>query len=114
MWSVGVITYILLGGYPPFHDDNQARLFAKIKKGVYSFHPEYWSEISAEAKDLIAKMLTVDPQKRITAAQALEHPYLKVLHWGEQTWALGDKSWLRFTHALAQSQVAIRADHAVL
>lgn len=55
----------------------QARLFAKIKKGVYSFHDEYWSEISSEAKDLIAKMLTVDPAKRITATQALQHPYLK-------------------------------------
>ncbi|CAN0438285.1 unnamed protein product, partial [Ectocarpus sp. 8 AP-2014] len=85
MWSVGVITYILLGGYPPFHDDNQAstihctkQLFAKIKKGVYSFHDEYWSDISPEAKDLIAKMLTVDPNKRLTADQALEHPYLKI------------------------------------
>ncbi|CAM9971946.1 unnamed protein product [Pylaiella littoralis] len=78
MWSVGVITYILLGGYPPFHDDNQARLFAKIKKGVYSFHDEYWSDISPEAKDMIAKMLSVDPKKRLTADQALEHPYLKV------------------------------------
>lgn len=56
----------------------QARLFAKIKKGVYSFHDEYWSDISPEAKDLIAKMLTVDPNKRLTADQALEHPYLKV------------------------------------
>lgn len=56
----------------------QARLFAKIKKGVYSFHDEYWLEVSSEAKDLIAKMLTVDPKKRITAKQALEHPYLQV------------------------------------
>lgn len=55
----------------------QARLFAKIKKGVYSFHDEYWADISAEAKDLIAKMLTVDPKQRLTADQALEHPYLK-------------------------------------
>ncbi|CAN0189555.1 unnamed protein product [Ascophyllum nodosum] len=83
MWSVGVITYILLGGYPPFHDENQARqlatsLFAKIKKGIYTFHDEYWADISPEAKDLIAKMLTVDPRKRITAKDALEHPYLKV------------------------------------
>lgn len=53
-------------------------MFAKIKKGVYSFHDEYWAEISPEAKDLIAKMLTVDPKKRLTAEQALEHPYLKV------------------------------------
>ncbi|CAM9242759.1 unnamed protein product, partial [Choristocarpus tenellus] len=78
MWSVGVITYVLLGGYPPFHDENQTKLFMKIKKGVYVFHPEYWSDISSEAKDLISKMLTVDPKKRITASEALEHPYLKV------------------------------------
>lgn len=58
--------------------DVQARLFAKIKKGVYSFHDEYWADISPEAKDLIAKMLTVDPKQRLTADQALEHPYLKV------------------------------------
>lgn len=59
-------------------NDVKARLFAKIKKGVYSFHDEYWADISLEAKDLIARMLTVEPSKRITAAQALEHPYLKV------------------------------------
>ena len=53
-------------------------MFAKIKKGVYSFHDEYWAEVSPEAKDMIAKMLTVDPNKRLTADQALEHPYLKV------------------------------------
>lgn len=57
---------------------SQARLFAKIKKGIYSFHDEYWADISAEAKDLISKMLTVDPAKRITAREALQHPYLKV------------------------------------
>lgn len=55
----------------------QARLFAKIKKGIYSFHDEYWLDISKEAKDLISRMLTVDPSKRITAKEALEHPYLK-------------------------------------
>lgn len=53
-------------------------MFAKIKKGVYSFHDEYWAEVSPEAKDLIAKMLTVEPKNRLTADQALEHPYLKV------------------------------------
>lgn len=53
MWSFGVILYILLGGYPPFHDDNQRTLFRKICKGDYTFHPDYWSGVSDEAKDLI-------------------------------------------------------------
>ncbi|CAM9885186.1 unnamed protein product [Ectocarpus sp. 6 AP-2014] len=76
IWSIGVITYILLGGYPPFHDDNQAKLYQKIKKGKVSFHPQYWSTVSDEAKDLIKKMLTLDKDKRITAEQALEHPWV--------------------------------------
>lgn len=50
MWSIGVIIYILLGGYPPFHDENQTRLFRKIKAGNFKFHPEYWQSISNEAK----------------------------------------------------------------
>jgi calcium/calmodulin-dependent protein kinase I len=53
MWSFGVILYILLGGYPPFHDDNQRTLFRKICKGDYTFHPDYWSGVSSDAKDLI-------------------------------------------------------------
>ena len=53
MWSFGVILYILLGGYPPFHDDNQRTLFRKICKGDYTFHPDYWAGVSEDAKDLI-------------------------------------------------------------
>jgi len=59
MWSVGVILYILLGGYPPFHEDNQKELFKKIRKGSFEFHTEYWSQISDDAKDLIRGLLTV-------------------------------------------------------
>lgn len=50
MWSIGVIIYILLGGYPPFHDENQTRLFRKIKAGNFKFHNEYWGSVSSEAK----------------------------------------------------------------
>jgi serine/threonine protein kinase len=54
------------GGYPPFHDENQTRLFRKIRAGSFKFHPEYWGSVSAEAKDLISRLLTVDV-KRVSA-----------------------------------------------
>ena len=76
MWSVGVVTYILLGGYPPFHDEKQSKLFKKIKKGEYEFHPEFWSAVSEEAKDLIRKLLTLNPTDRLTADQALQHSWV--------------------------------------
>mmetsp|Transcript_75791 Transcript_75791/g.148780 ORF Transcript_75791/g.148780 Transcript_75791/m.148780 type:complete len:379 (+) Transcript_75791:44-1180(+) len=76
MWSFGVILYILLGGYPPFHDDNQRTLFRKICKGDYTFHPDYWSAVSDDAKDLIKKLLTVDHTKRLTVTEAIAHPWL--------------------------------------
>ncbi|KAG5179819.1 kinase-like domain-containing protein [Tribonema minus] len=76
MWSIGVIIYILLGGYPPFHDENQTRLFRKIRAGSYKFHSEYWGGVSNEAKDLISRLLTVDVSKRLTAAEAVVHPWL--------------------------------------
>lgn len=77
MWSFGVILYILLGGYPPFHHDNQRELFKKITKGDYQFHPDYWNTVSDEAKDLIRGLLTVDVSKRLTVEQALAHPWLQ-------------------------------------
>lgn len=77
MWSIGVITYILLGGYPPFHDDNQKALFKKIKNAEYEFHEEYWGEVSDEAKDLIRHLLKTNPVERLTAEEALNHPWMK-------------------------------------
>lgn len=50
MWSIGVIIYIILAGYPPFHDEDQNRLYRKIKAGHYRFDPEYWNDVSSEAK----------------------------------------------------------------
>ena len=71
LWSIGVITYIVLGGYPPFHDDNMKNLFKKIRKGDFVFHPEYWKNVSEEAKDFIRGLLTVDPDKRLTASKLI-------------------------------------------
>jgi len=76
MWSLGVIAYILIGGYPPFIEQNQRELFRKIKRGSYEFHVEYWGQISREAKDLISALLTVDPKRRLSAKKALEDPWI--------------------------------------
>jgi len=77
MWSVGVILYILLGGYPPFIENTQRELFRKIKRGDYEFHDEYWGTVSTEARDLISSLLTVDPKKRLDANEALMNPWIR-------------------------------------
>jgi len=76
IWSVGVITYVLLGGYAPFFDWDTKKMFKKIKNGKFTFHKAYWSNISDEAKDLIKKMLEKNQKKRWTARQLLEHEWL--------------------------------------
>lgn len=76
MWSLGVIVYILLGGYPPFIEQNQRELFRKIRKGQYEFHDEYWGQVSPQAKDMIRSLLTVDPDRRITATRALKDKWV--------------------------------------
>jgi calcium/calmodulin-dependent protein kinase (CaM kinase) II/calcium/calmodulin-dependent protein kinase I len=76
IWSIGVICYVLLVGYPPFFDDDQKKLFKKIKSGSYHFHDEYWSNTSSEAIDMIKKMLCVNQSDRWTAKQLLQHPWI--------------------------------------
>lgn len=76
MWSVGVILYILLGGYPPFIEKNQRDLFRKIRRGEYEFHEEYWGAVSQDAKNLISSLLAVDPKKRLAAEEALSNNWI--------------------------------------
>ena len=68
--------YILLGGYPPFIENNQRELFRKIRKGQYEFHEEYWGQVSDEAKDMISGLLTVNPNKRMTADASLKNKWI--------------------------------------
>lgn len=75
MWSLGVLLYIILCGFPPFYNENDSVLFAQIQAGQYEFISPYWDDISPEAKDLVSKLLVVDPKKRLTAEQALKHPW---------------------------------------
>jgi len=76
MWSIGVISYILLGGYPPFNEKTQPKLFQKIKSGKYVFDADYWKNVSMEAQDFIAKLLVVDQKKRSTVDQAMKHEWI--------------------------------------
>uniref|UniRef100_A0A674NG69 calcium/calmodulin-dependent protein kinase n=1 Tax=Takifugu rubripes TaxID=31033 RepID=A0A674NG69_TAKRU len=76
MWACGVILYILLVGYPPFWDEDQHRLYQQIKAGAYDFPSPEWDTVTPEAKDLINKMLTINPAKRVTASDALKHPWI--------------------------------------
>uniref|UniRef100_A0A915M9X5 Protein kinase domain-containing protein n=1 Tax=Meloidogyne javanica TaxID=6303 RepID=A0A915M9X5_MELJA len=76
VWSIGVIAYILLCGYPPFYDENDANLFAQIIKGEYEFDSPYWDEISDSAKDFISHLMCCSPEQRYSCEQALAHPWI--------------------------------------
>ncbi|KAM9914145.1 hypothetical protein OXX69_000927 [Metschnikowia pulcherrima] len=77
MWAVGVLTYFMLSGYMPFDCDTDTETKELITKADFVFEPtEYWDHIPAEAKDFIASCFKLDPQERITARAALEHPFL--------------------------------------
>jgi len=68
VWSLGVIMYILLCGYPPFWSDDETELFRQIKSAKFEFHMPEWKDVSKEAQDLISRMLVVSPDDRITTA----------------------------------------------
>ena len=77
VWAIGVILYILLVGYPPFWDEVQERLYQQIKLGRYDFPKPEWDSVSNSAKELIKNMLCVDPTKRITVTDSMNHPWVR-------------------------------------
>ncbi|OMO64849.1 hypothetical protein COLO4_31769 [Corchorus olitorius] len=77
IWSAGVMLYILLSGVPPFWAETEKGIFDAIIEGALDFESQPWPSISESAKDLVRKMLTMDPKKRFTSAQVLEHPWLR-------------------------------------
>ncbi len=78
MWSAGCILYILLCGYPPFYGDDDQEILRMVKKGDFDFDGEEWDDVSNEAKDLIHK-LVCKPERRFTAEEAIQHPWIKTL-----------------------------------
>ncbi|XP_059246577.1 serine/threonine-protein kinase DCLK3 [Mustela nigripes] len=81
MWAAGVILYILLCGFPPFRspERDQDELFNIIQLGHFEFLAPYWDNISDAAKDLVSRLLVVDPKKRYTAHQVLQHPWIETV-----------------------------------
>jgi calcium/calmodulin-dependent protein kinase I len=76
MWSVGVIMYVLLGGYEPFYEAHKEEMYRKIMKGDFEFHSDCWGDVSMDAKILISSLLEVDPSKRLSARDALRSKWI--------------------------------------
>lgn len=76
LWSVGVIVFLLLGGYLPFEDEDEEKVFEKTRNGQYFFHPSYWKTTSKAAKNYVTKFLTINPKKRHSAAEALQDEWM--------------------------------------
>lgn len=77
IWSTGVILYILLCGYPPFNGQNDKQIIENVLRGKFTLEEPEWDEISPEAKDFVSRLLKYDPNERISAEDALQHPWIK-------------------------------------
>ena len=77
-WSIGVVLFILLSGSPPFYADERSDLFSKIKNCDYEVDQQNWGNISNEAKDLVSRIFIIDPKKRLTCDQMLNHPWMNM------------------------------------
>jgi calcium-dependent protein kinase len=77
MWSVGVVIFLMIGGYYPFRGDTEEKTLKNSRYGLFSFKNKYWGEISEDVKNLIKRMLTVDPDERITAEEALSSSWME-------------------------------------
>jgi calcium-dependent protein kinase len=80
IWSLGIIMYIMLTGMPPFMAKTDNEIYDLILKGDIQYPESKWSNISKSAKDLVQKMLTFNPAARVTAKEALSHPWIKLGH----------------------------------
>merc|ERR1719277_1420047 len=77
LWSVGVIMYVMLCGYPPFFGETDAEVLSKVRLGNFSFNATDWKNVSEDAKNLIRMLLKMNPRDRYTAEQALNHVWIK-------------------------------------
>lgn len=78
IWSLGVILYIILCGYPPFHGDTDQEILVKVKRGHFNFDGDEWKNVSQEAKDIVNACLKIEPTQRPNAGQLLDFPWFKM------------------------------------
>ena len=76
LWSLGVISYTMLCGYPPFNGDSNNEIYDRVRSGQYRFPSVDWKYTSRESRDFIRRLILLDPSKRMTAEQALNHPWI--------------------------------------
>lgn len=88
MWALGCVLYTLLCGFPPFYDESIQILTEKVARGQYTFLSPWWDDISKSAQDLVSHLLTVDPDKRYTIREFLNHPWIRQTN--EETHAAAD------------------------
>ncbi|EEQ86719.1 CAMK/CAMK1/CAMK1-RCK protein kinase [Blastomyces dermatitidis ER-3] len=98
MWALGCVLYTLLCGFPPFYDESIQVLTEKVARGQYTFLSPWWDDISKPAQDLVSHLLTVDPEKRFTIKEFLQHPWIKQTN--EETHAAADAPPLATPSAL--------------
>ncbi len=77
MWTVGVLVFILLGGYYPFRGNTVAEILKNVRYGIFEFRNKFWKGVSEEAKELLRFMMTVNPDERVTADASLKHGWIK-------------------------------------
>ena len=102
MWALGCVLYTLLCGFPPFYDESIQVLTEKVARGQYTFLSPWWDDISKPAQDLVSHLLTVDPEKRYTIQQFLDHPWIKQTR--EPTYAALDAPPLATPARLRQAE----------
>jgi serine/threonine protein kinase len=102
MWALGCVLYTLLCGFPPFYDESIQVLTEKVARGQYTFLSPWWDDISKPAQDLVSQLLTVDPEKRFTIEQFLDHPWIKQTD--EETTAAADAPPLATPLAVRQKE----------
>lgn len=103
MWALGCVLYTLLCGFPPFYDESIQVLTEKVARGQYTFLSPWWDDISKPAQDLVSHLLTVDPDKRYTIEQFLQHPWIRGTN--EATYAAADAPPLATPLAVRQKEL---------